>query len=61
MKSNRDEIRQKIKDEVMGTGATDYIMGLVDNAVFACLMDSEYREEYTVSALEAVNETATTT
>lgn len=60
MKSNRDKIREQVKDELMHDGVTDYIMQLMDNAVFASLMDSDYREEYTAAALKAQNETATT-
>ena len=57
MLSNRDKIREQVKDEVMCTGTTDFIMKLIDDAVFACLMDSEYRNEYTGAALKAFNET----
>ena len=60
MLSNRDKIREQVKDEVMGTGTTDFIMKLIDHAVFACLMDGDYRNEYTEAALKAINETATT-
>lgn len=60
MLSNRDKIREQVKDEVMGTGTTDFIMKLIDDAVFSCLMDSEYRNEYTEAALKAINETAPT-
>ena len=61
MKSNRDKIRELIKDELMHDGVTDYMMQLMDDAVFACLMDGDYREEYTAAALKAQNETATPT
>ena len=61
MKSNRDKIRELVKDELMHDGVTDYVMQLMDNAVFASIMDSDYREEYTAAALKARNETATAT
>lgn len=52
-KVNRDIILEKVKDKLKTDELTDFVMALIDQVAFACLMDGDYRDEYTDAALVA--------
>lgn len=52
-KTNRDIIREKVKDTLKTDELTDFVMDLIDTVALACLMDGDYREEYIEAALAA--------